>query len=66
MFLSKTLCYKKAKKLKQVAQQLKGDNLKVAWAEFSTLSQAALLCVQLHALLQARPSLELSSFILLA
>ncbi len=27
-----------------------GENLKVVWAEFSTLSWAVLLCVQLHSL----------------
>jgi hypothetical protein len=34
--------------VKQVARKLTEDNLKVVWAEFSTLSLAFLLCVQLH------------------
>jgi hypothetical protein len=29
-------------------QKLTEDNLKVVWAEFSTLSLAILLCMQLH------------------
>ncbi len=33
-----------------VLQKLMGDNLKVVWAKFSTLTKAALLCVQWHGL----------------
>ena len=36
--------------LQRGAQKLMGENLKVVWAEFSTLSLAVLLCVQLHGL----------------
>ncbi len=32
----------------QGARKLMGENLKVIWAEFSTLSQANMLCMRLH------------------
>jgi hypothetical protein len=32
------------------ARKLMGENLKVAWSEFSTLTKAVLLCVQSHGL----------------
>ncbi len=35
---------------KFLARKLMGENLKAAWAEFSTLSWDVLLCVQLHGL----------------
>ncbi len=38
-----------------------GDNLKVVWAKFSTLTKAALLCVQWYGLYQHCPSLELKT-----
>jgi hypothetical protein len=34
--------------LSRGAQKLKGEKLKVVWAEFSTLSWAVLSCMQLH------------------
>ncbi len=42
------------------AQRLTGENLKVVLAEFSSLSQAILLWMQLHSI-QARLSLELKT-----
>ncbi len=38
-----------------------GDNLKVIWAEFSTLSQAVLLHINISAFVLVQPILELKT-----
>ncbi len=48
-------------KLQRGAQKLTGENLKVVWAEFSTLSQAILLCMQLHGIYKSMPQLRLAN-----
>ncbi len=40
------------------ARKLTGENLKFVWAEFSTLSQAILLCMQLHGIYRSMPQLR--------
>ncbi len=37
------------------ARKLTGENLKVVWAEFSTLSLAILLCMQLYGIYRSMP-----------
>ncbi len=40
------------------ARKLTGENLKVVWAEFSTLSQAILFCMPLHSIYRSMPQLR--------
>jgi hypothetical protein len=47
--------------LERGAQKLTGENLKVVWAEFSTLSQAVLQNVYNSRPVQTRPSLDLKT-----
>jgi hypothetical protein len=47
--------------LSRGARQLKGENLKVVWAEFSTLSWAILLFIAHIMSIYARPCLELKT-----
>ncbi len=37
------------------ARKLTGENLKVVWAELSTLSLATLLCMQWHGIYKSMP-----------